>query len=61
MDHANMENFFGLLQSELLYLRELKSMDHFKRERENSIYHYKRMKVKRKGLPPVYNTENNPV
>lgn len=27
-----MENFFGLLKSELLYLQEFESMEHFKRE-----------------------------
>ncbi|KAA9012901.1 IS3 family transposase [Niallia endozanthoxylica] len=55
LDNAVMENFFGLLKSELLYLQEFESMDHFKRELENYIYYYnhKRMKVKLKGLTPV--------
>ena len=31
-----MENFFGLLKSELLYLQEFESMEHFKRNRQRS-------------------------
>ena len=30
LDNAVVENFFGLLKSELLYLQEFESMDHFK-------------------------------
>ena len=32
LDNAVMENFFGLLKSELLYLQEFYSMEHFKQE-----------------------------
>ena len=32
LDNAVMENFFGLLKSELLYLQEFESMEHFKQE-----------------------------
>jgi len=35
LDNAVMENFFGLLKSELLYLKEFNSMEHFKQELEN--------------------------
>ena len=31
-DNAVMENFFGHLKSELLYLQEFKSLEHFKKE-----------------------------
>lgn len=34
LDNAVMENFFGLLKSELLYLHEFKSMDHFNFKKE---------------------------
>ncbi len=34
LDNAVMENFFGLLKSELLYLKEFKGMEHFKVELE---------------------------
>ena len=32
LDNAVIENFFGLLKSELLYLQEFSSMEHFKQE-----------------------------
>ena len=32
LDNAVIENFFGLLKSELLYLQEFQSMEHFKQE-----------------------------
>ena len=55
LDNAVMENFFGLLKSELLYLKEFESMEHFKLELENYIYYYnhKRIKAKLKGMSPV--------
>ena len=55
LDNAVMENFFGLLKSELLYLREFNSLDEFKVELEKYIDYYnnKRIKSKLKGLSPV--------
>lgn len=55
LDNAVMENFFGLLKSELLYLEEFESMDHFILELEEYIeyYNHKRIKEKLKGLSPV--------
>ncbi|MFD0829545.1 IS3 family transposase [Neobacillus sp. M.A.Huq-85] len=55
LDNAVMENFFGLLKSELLYLREFESMEHFKLELDNYIHYYnhKRIKAKLKGMSPV--------
>jgi putative transposase len=55
LDNAVMENFFGLLKSELLYLKEFESMEHFKHELENYIHYYnhKRIKAKLKGMSPV--------
>lgn len=32
LDNSVMENFFGLLKSELLYLQEFESVEHFKKE-----------------------------
>jgi putative transposase len=48
-------NFFGLLKSELLYLREFKSIEEFKIELEKYIDYYnnKRIKGKLKGMSPV--------
>lgn len=55
LDNSIMENFFGLLKSELLYLREFNSMDEFRIELDKYIYYYnnKRIKCKLKGLSPV--------
>ena len=55
LDNAVMENFFGLLKSELLYLQEFDSMDHFKSELIEYLDYYnnRRIKAKLKGLPPA--------
>ncbi|MGG3926599.1 IS3 family transposase, partial [Metabacillus fastidiosus] len=55
LDNAVMENFFGLLKSELLYLQEFESMEHFILELENYIdyYNHRRIKGKLKGMSPV--------
>ena len=55
LDNAVMENFFGLLKSELLYLQKFDSMEHFKRELIDYLDYYnnRRIKAKLKGLPPV--------
>ena len=55
LDNSIMENFFGLLKSELLYLREFDSMEEFRIELERYIDYYnnKRIKAKLKGLSPV--------
>ena len=55
LDNSIMENFFGLLKSELLYLREFKSIEEFKIELEKYIDYYnnKRIKGKLKGMSPV--------
>ncbi|WHX98930.1 IS3 family transposase [Neobacillus sp. DY30] len=54
-DNAVIENFFGILKSEFLYLKEFESVDHFKQELEKYIdyYNHKRIKAKLKGLSPV--------
>lgn len=55
LDNAVMENFFGLLKSELLYLQDFHSMEHFKVEIINYMDYYnnRRIKIKLKGLPPA--------
>ena len=55
LDNAVMENFFGLLKSELLYLQEFESMEHFKQELIEYLEYYNnyRIKAKLKGLPPA--------
>ena len=53
LDDAIMENFFGLFKSELLYLQEFESMEHFKLELNAYLDYYnnQRIKAKLKGLP----------
>ncbi|MPN18793.1 IS3 family transposase [bioreactor metagenome] len=61
LDNAVMENFFGLLKSELLYLREFESFEEFREELEKYKYYYNhhRIKGKLKGLSPVqYRTQS---
>ena len=55
LDNAVMGNFFGLLKSELLYLQEFQSMEHFKQELIEYMDYYtnRRIKAKLKGLPPA--------
>ena len=46
LDSAVMENFFGLLKSELLYLKKFKSIDHFRHELEEYIDYYNSKRIK---------------
>ena len=49
-----MENFFGLLKSDFLYLQTFESVEQFKKELVEYLewYNEKRIKVKLKGLTP---------
>ena len=55
LDNAVMENFFGLLKTELLYLQKFNSIDHFERELIDYLDYYNNRRIKRKlkGLPPA--------
>ena len=55
LDNACAENFFGLLKTELLYLQEFTSVEHFIEELHDYIewYNTKRIKLKLDGLSPV--------
>lgn len=55
LDNAVIENFFGLLKSELLYLQEFESMEHFKTELVDYLDYYnnRRIKAKLKDLSPA--------
>lgn len=60
LDNAVIENFFGILKSELLYLQEFESMEHFEAELREYIeyYNHRRMKAKLKHLSPIdYRTQ----
>ncbi|PEL07405.1 IS3 family transposase [Bacillus sp. AFS017336] len=54
-DNAVIESFFSVMKSELLYLKEFKSIAHFKQELAKYIDYYnnKRIKAKLKGMSPV--------
>jgi len=55
LDNATMENFFGLLKSELLYLQKFSSIEEFEKELESYIFYYNNLRIKQKlkGLSPV--------
>lgn len=55
LDNAVIENFFGLLKSELLYLQEFDSFDQFRTELEDYLDYYnnRRIKLKLNGLTPA--------
>ena len=55
LDNAVMENFFGIMKTELLYLQEFSDMDIFKRELRKYINYYNndRIKLKLNGKSPV--------
>lgn len=55
LDNAVMENFFGIVKSELLYLDKFESMEQFIRELKKYIryYNYERIKTKLEGKSPV--------
>lgn len=58
-DNSVMENFFGILKSEFLYLKEFESIEHFKEKLEKYIHYYntKRIKAKLKLSPVQYRTQ----
>ena len=45
-DNAVMENFFGIMKSELLYLKEFESVEHFKQELAKYIEYYNHKRIK---------------
>jgi len=55
LDNAMMENFFGLMKNELLYLQEWNSVDQFKTALRNYIRYYNndRIKLRLNGKSPV--------
>lgn len=55
LDNAMMENFFGLMKSELLYLQEWDSVEQFAKELVKYIRYYNndRIKLRLNGKSPV--------
>ena len=61
LDNAVIENFFGLLKSELFYFEKFKSIEDFREKLDEYIDYYNnhRIKAKLKGLSPVeYRTKS---
>ena len=56
LDNSVMENFFGILKTELLYIQHFDSMEDFIFQLHEYIYYYNnfRTKEKLKGMSPVY-------
>lgn len=61
LDNAVIESFFGLLKSELLYLQDFNSTEHFHKELKEYIHYYNnnRIKTKLKMSPVQYRTHLN--
>ena len=62
LDNAMMENFFGIMKSEVLYPNTFRNMDHFKQELRKYIEYYNndRIKLRLKGMSPVqYRTHSS--
>ena len=55
LDNVVMENFWGLIKSELLYLQKFSSIKNFEYELKNYIHYYNNLRIKKKlkGLSPV--------
>ena len=62
LDNSVMENFFGILKSELLYLQKFESMEQFKKELVDYLDYYNnsRIKTKLKGLSPAIHRQQAP-
>ena len=50
-------NFFGIMKSEFLYIKEFESVEHFKIELEKYIDYYNTKRIKAKLKMSRYNTE----
>jgi len=61
IDNAVVENFFGILKSELLYLNKFSSMEEFKSKLTDymKFYNEKRIKLKLNGMSPVMYREQH--
>lgn len=46
LDNAIIENFFGILKSELFYLKKYNSITQLKKEIEEYIYYYNNERIK---------------
>ena len=60
LDNSVMENFFGLLKSELLYLSDFKSIEEFEKELHQYIRYYNTVRIKSRlgGKSPIQYRES---
>lgn len=60
LDNSVMENFFGLLKSELLYLRDFKSIEEFEKELHQYMSYYNKVRIKSRlcGKSPIQYRES---
>ena len=55
LDNAIIENFFGILKSELFYIMKFRDINHLKAEIKEYIKYYnnERIKLNLKGMSPI--------
>jgi len=55
LDNAVIENFFGIIKSELFYLKKYNSIDELKKEIKDYITYYNndRIKLNLNGMSPI--------
>lgn len=55
LDNAIIENFFGILKSELFYLKKYSEIDELKKDIKEYIHYYNndRIKINLKGMSPI--------
>lgn len=55
LDNAIIENFFGIIKSELFYLKKYKEINELKQDIKNYIEYYNndRIKLNLKGMSPI--------
>ena len=58
LDNAVIENFFGLLKSELFYLKKFKSVEDFIKELKSYIKYYNTKRIKIKLISSLINMSN---
>ncbi|MGL4913238.1 MAG: IS3 family transposase [Romboutsia sp.] len=60
IDNGQMEGFFGIIKSEMYYLKKIHTFDHLRLDVDKYIefYNNKRLQKKLKGLSPIeYRTQ----
>lgn len=55
LDNSVIENFFGILKSELFYLKKYNTIEQLKEDIKNYIWYYNNVRIKSalKGMSPI--------